>query len=247
MPIEQFRRFANNPQLMAMVMRYDPAFDAKQYKTRQDLQTSFTSKKDADEVKSYNTVMDHTVKANDAIDKLGNTGSSWVNAPYNSARGQTSSQFQNARSTMNAEMDLAMAEVNKAATGSHITVDERQYWHSRLNENASPEDLHATMKAFVGMIRGRMDATANKWNTGMGVPEGDPRFKTGYTLMSPQARAQYDKITGGGEKAYSGSGAAAAQTTRAPSTAGQYQEGQTATGPAGQRLVFRNGQWAPLQ
>lgn len=33
---------------------------------------------------------------------------------------------------------------------------------------------------------------------------------------------------------------------RQPSTSQQFQEGQTATGPNGQKIVFRNGQWVPL-
>jgi GH24 family phage-related lysozyme (muramidase)/ribosomal protein S14 len=37
------------------------------------------------------------------------------------------------------------------------------------------------------------------------------------------------------------------QRRGAAPTQGQYQEGQTATGPNGQRVIFRNGQWVPVQ
>ncbi len=235
---QKFPLNLSRPQVMmldAQVHSYNPDYDQKLFESRQKTLNSFTSGKDADEVKSYNTVMNHLIGAQAAIGRLGNTQSSLVNVPYNIVRGQTSTQFQESRSTLLAKMDLAMAEVNKAAAGKPITVNERDYWHQRLNQNASPKDLGATLRAFTEMIAGRMDASAEKLNTGMGIKEGDPEYKTGQDLFSKEAKLKYDRLMG------TQAAQPATQATRP-----KYQEGQTATGPNGHKIVFRGGRWQEM-
>jgi hypothetical protein len=40
--------------------------------------------------------------------------------------------------------------------------------------------------------------------------------------------------------------AESAPAPEAPAAAPQYREGQTATGPGGQKIIFKGGQWQPL-
>ena len=197
MPIEQFRRMQNNPQMMSMVERYDPRFDAKEYKARQNLQTLFKSGRDAEEIKSYNTLTGHVANLYDHVDDLHNTISSWVNTPLNMIREQTSTAFQRAKARVDTDLDTAIAEYNRATTGKPITVEESKLWHSRLNSSGSPEAMKEVAREFMHNVQSRMDSTAQKWNAGMGLSPGDPGYKSGTDLLYPDSRGRVNHILGG--------------------------------------------------
>lgn len=198
MPLEQFRRASNNQQLMAMVERYDPNFDAKEYKARQGLIDSFKSKKDADEIKSYNTLMGHVARFDQNIDALGNYTSPAVNTVRNAVRGQYDKGFQQASGRVHTDLDTAIAEYNRATTGKPITVDEGKRWHEMLSENSSPETMHAVSNEMMHLVESRMEATAQKWNKGFNIQPGDPGYRTGEGLLDPKPKALYNQVLGRG-------------------------------------------------
>lgn len=181
---------------LALAEQAFPGFSQQDYKTGLAVKTSFRNGLDANEVKSYNTVMGHLTDAYGLVDSLGNTGSSWINKPYNAIRGQWDSDFQKARSDLLAKMDIAIAEVNKATSGKPITVDERQAWRERIHQDASPVDLHSTLKSFTEAIKSRMDASAEKYNKGLKLTPDNPDYKTGETLLSDKARDKFHALLG---------------------------------------------------
>jgi hypothetical protein len=188
-----------NPQMLAalsLAEKINPGFSQQEYKAQQALKTGFTSGKDADEVKSYSTVMHHVASADAAVDAMGNTRSSMLNAPLNAVRGQMSSQFIKAKAAAENGIDTAISEYNRATSGKPITVDERQAWRGKLSENSSPEAMHATYKSFMEYISGRMHETAAKFNNGFHLSPDDPRYKTPETMLSPAALKEYRRLSG---------------------------------------------------
>jgi hypothetical protein len=183
-------------QALALAEKYNPSYDASQFKTRQSLKQSFTSGKDADEIKSYNMVSGHLADADALVDKLGNFRSSLINKPYNAVRGQLSGEFIKNKSAIDAKLDTAINEVNKATSGKAITRGEQKLWHDRLSADTSPEGMHATLRSFSEMIHDRMEATANKWNSGMGLKEGSEKYLTVERMLSPQALEKHNRIMG---------------------------------------------------
>jgi Phage tail lysozyme len=190
---------AESPQakmMLAAAQAIDPNYDPSQYKPRLALKQSFTNGKDAEEIKSYNMVMDHIASADERIDSMGNTRSSLINAPYNAIRGQISPEFQRNQAKMDTDLDLAIKEANKATAGKAITATEEKAWHEKLSSNTAPEATHATLQDFLEKIHGRMEAVAEKWNSGMGLKEGHQQYKSAESLLSPKALSQYRKVTG---------------------------------------------------
>jgi hypothetical protein len=182
----------------------DPSYDPSQFKPRQALKLSFTTGKDAEEVKTYNMVAGHISEADALVEKLGNTRSSMVNSAYNAVRGQTSNEFIRNKGVIDAKLDTAINEVNKATAGKAITEGERKEWHAKLSSDSSPEGMHATLKSFSESIHDRMDAVAAKWNTGMGLKPDDSRYMTVEKMLSPAALKKHQAIMGTGTSGESG-------------------------------------------
>ena len=196
-----------NEQAISLAEKLHPGFSAQEYKAQQALNTGFTSGKDADEIKSYSTVMHHVASADSAVDAMGNMQSSWLNAPVNAIRGQTSPEFIKAKAAATTGIDTAISEYNRATSGKPITVDERQHWRDALSSNSSPEAMHATYKSFMEYIEGRMSETAAKYNNGMKLQPGDPKYKSPETMLSPQALKEWKRLRGDTPAGGSGAGA----------------------------------------
>lgn len=196
MPTGAALRNPRMAKILAITEQVYPGFSAQDYTTSLAVKKGFGSGKDADEVKAYNTVMDHLTKAYNSVDKMGNFTSSWANQVWNPIRGQWDKDYQQARSHLLPELDLAIAEVNKAAAGKPITVTEQKYWHDKLGENASPVDLKSALQAFTDMIHGRMKAAATKYNTGLKISEDDPRAMSAEKLFNRDALQKFNRIMG---------------------------------------------------
>lgn len=189
----------NNPYLlnaMALAEQVYPGFSAQEYGIQYAVKKSFASGEDSKEIKAYNTVMPHLIDAKSTISRLGNTRSPMVNSVMNAVRGQYDEDFQKARGALMSKMDVAMGEVNKATAAKPITVSEQKYWHDRLNQNAAPAELNETLKSFTEMIRSRMNAVADKYNSGMKLHPGMPEYKTGEDLFSDDAKKKYHYLLG---------------------------------------------------
>lgn len=193
----------------ALVHQYNPDYDSKIFDQRQATMKSFSgSGSDAKEIQAYDTVMGHLTSAYQAVDALGNTRSSVLNAPINAIYGQVSPSFQKAQAQVGTALDRAIDEVNKATTGKAITQGERKEWHERLSTNSSPTTMKETLKEFADLIKSRMDASARKYNNGMGLKEGEKGYVTAESFLSPKSLKQYQALSG---EAPAGGGASPAQ------------------------------------
>ena len=103
------------------------------------------------------------------------------------------------------------------------------------------------LEAEIGLKNGQSNLTA--WNEARGLTPDSPDYKTIMNYMTPAQQQKAIKMLGA-EKIEEITGKPAGRGGASRTSSGKaasYQEGQTATGPGGQRIVFRNGAWVPAQ
>lgn len=167
---------------------YDPTFDAVNYNARSKTRSSFTAGQDANNVTAINTALQHAGTVSDAFDQLGNTSMPAVNYFKNKLAGAFGSS---APSNAAEAVSALAAEARKVfATTGGGSLQELKDWEQNFPKNGSPEQQKGALKEFVGLMDGRLDALASKYNQGMGTSE------QGIDLINPPARAAYMKLTG---------------------------------------------------
>lgn len=175
-------------QLAELVMRYDPSADAANLPGRVALRRSMVAGPMAQNAQSLNTVAQHIGKLAEDSDALGGTSFPAVNAVSNFASAQTGSAKVG---NFNTDADAVASELTRSFRGNAGAVSDIESWRANLNPNASPEQRKQAIQHIVGLLGGRIEAVGDTYNKGMGVTE-DP-----YALMSPGARAVFDKFTNG--------------------------------------------------
>jgi hypothetical protein len=251
----------NIQKLMPHAAAYDPTFDQTRYLPNIALRKSFESGADADNVKSYITAINHASGLDDAVNRMNNftraphlLNSISQSVKYNSGN----EQFQAALEDFRAHKTGVASELAKAFRNAGMAEADVQHWMDQIQETDSPVALHQAVRSAMGMLGGRMEATLNKWNSAM---PNQP--KTVDQLLGPSA-ANYHRILAPGLMGGTQGAPQSAQTPQggmgiasgpqnAPAAApgrapGAYTEGQTATNRStGERMIFRGGQWQPLQ
>lgn len=86
------------------------------------------------------------------------------------------------------------------------------------------------------------DATLKQWRNQDGTPLTGPQKQRLSSMEESAIKAVRNKAAEG-KRPTGDDVAAAAGSAKAP----KYQEGQTATGPGGKKLIFKGGAWQPLQ
>jgi hypothetical protein len=230
-----------NRKLMADVMAYDPSFAT----SRMPLRRSFLGGgKDGQTVGSYDMVMQHAGHMMGAIEKLNNF--TYFPQEMNIARGivksRTSPQYQEALSDANKTADALAGEMMRATRQAGAgTLEEIRHWRAGLNPGTdSPVALRQSVKSILELLDGRMEATGERWNQGMGTN------KEALSWLSPKARTAYERMsTMDVQKPYVEiTGRQTAPATASAATTGF--TGRTATGPNGAKLrETTDGQWVP--
>lgn len=164
--------------LIQKAVEYDPSFDATQYQTRAALRKSFTSGKDAQNVKSLNTLISHVDKLSKSGDALGNGNYPTLNAVTNFF-----SQGTGNPEVTNFDMN-ANAVAEEAATlfkGTGGTDQEIKSWKQNFTHNLSPEQKRGAIKTLFELLNGRAGAMDSQYRAGMGKPAD-------FTLLNDDSR-----------------------------------------------------------
>lgn len=83
-------------------------------------------------------------------------------------------------------------ELAKIYKGVGVTPEgEIEDWKKTFNPDAGPKRLAEMAPATIRMLDSRLDALHQKWENGMGTPDGMP------ALMSPDTQRKYDILSGG--------------------------------------------------
>ncbi len=179
--------------------------DATLYPTRLKTKEAFTTGKEAQSITAASAAIGHLGRLDAATDKLGNwNGVPLVNYAYNAGKNAAlnASGAASDLQTFNAIKSKYSQEITKfyrATGGSDSDIHEAM---GQLDSARSPAELHATIKAQVGLLESKVSAMQEQWHNGMGANEPD------FPLISKEAQTVLDRIApqeaqaggGGGDK-----------------------------------------------
>ncbi len=176
--------------LISKAAEYDPTFDQTTWAGRVATRKSFTAGQDATAVTALNTALGHASKLADQFGELNNSGG--LATPLNSIVNPVERFFGDQRQTNTQQtIDALASEARKvfaASGGGNLT--ELQEWQKNFPLNGSQSQQRGALTNFVELLDSRLQSLAEKYNRGMGRTD-DPM-----TLLQPNARAAFEKLTG---------------------------------------------------
>jgi hypothetical protein len=156
--------------MLQRAAQYDPSFDASQYQIRQKLRNDFASGKSAQAINSLNTVAQHIDRLEQNWEALGNFGglATLANRPVNWAESTVGGDPR----VNTFEMDQQAVANELMRTWRQVGADESEIknWSSKLSPNASPATQQAAIREVYELVRGKLAALKNQYESGMGRP-----------------------------------------------------------------------------
>jgi hypothetical protein len=219
-------------ELLNRAYAYDPSFDMSNYANRQKVMQSFKAGKDADNIKSINTAINHLNELGQAVSQLHNRPdklSNFIVNNYKNVSGDpTITKFQTTATAV--ENELANVFKNTGATEGEI-----HQWRQNFSKYGSPAQLKEGINEAINLMAGRMDALKNKYQEGIGKPAD-------FDILSPQAKTILTKLGRGDVAEMGGAETGGAESPAQQSSSLQVNKWyQDASGNWGQYLG--NGHW----
>ena len=154
--------------IMNRVLELNPQFDMTQYASRQKIRTGFTSGKESANIRSLNTIAQHTDKLQEMGDALKNGDVTSVNAianffSKNLAGNPNVTNF-------NAAANAVASEAVTVFKNTGATDQEIEHVRDVVNSSSSPEQITGFIQTILDLVNGRIAALKNQWEAGMGEP-----------------------------------------------------------------------------
>lgn len=179
-------------QMVQMVSQYDPTFDAVNYNARAAVRKAFTSGNEAKSLNAANTVMGHMDEFEKAATALNNTDFPWVNKAYNTVVGGMSPDLKARLNRFNITKQAVVSELERAYRGTGGSQADIESWKQSLNDADSPEAIRASIQQGVKLLGSKIEALGEQYSKGMGTT------KAGLELLTPKAKATYERLSGEG-------------------------------------------------
>lgn len=205
-PSERMQQSPIGRRVREGLSKYDPSFDATNFKSRQNLRNSFLGGgKDATTIRSLNQLMQHVEEHERAIDKLAEFRGTGI--PFVASAKQHNEMLsayyerhwdEKVRNRYKAALadyektGAAVAtELGKIAQGTGtLAVDTRREWNKGLDAMESPVSQMAAVISSMNLLKGSIDSIGKKWNDGAGpASQRDPM-----SWMSKEARKAYEEL-----------------------------------------------------
>lgn len=179
----------------------DPTFDAVNYNARLKARQSFTSGKDRDNLKSFNTTIGHLDELDKAVGDLHNSNfPAWNKYVANPVAEQFDPKYQSALKRFQAARTAVSDELTRAFRGSGGNVHDIVQWENAINAADSPEALRSAIRTAANLLESRISSVGDSYNAAMGTTK-DP-----LELLTPHAREAFEQLKAG---ARNGAGASA--------------------------------------
>lgn len=176
--------------ILGLISKYDPSFDAVNYNARAKTRADFTSGASSKQINALNTAIQHLDSLSKDADALSNSKF----PAWNSVKNLLSTQAGDPRikrfnTTRNAVSD-ELTRVWRQAGGTEADI---QSWQKNLDAAGSPAQLHGVIAQIGELLKGKIDAFGAQYGQGMGT---EP-----INTLTPQAQKTLDIISGkaGGE------------------------------------------------
>jgi hypothetical protein len=205
--------------IMAEVNRRDPTYDATQYPAKAAALKSLMAGKDGTTLDQVNTAVAHLAQLKPLLSAL-NTGDISIITAAKQAYQQATGNPAPTNASIVANM--AAGEVNKVVTGGPGAEGDRDLARNMMQLKGSPAAQQEGMDNIIGLMAGRLNAVGNRFKQAKLGQQFD-------NMLMPETKAALAAHAGGST---SPTDAASASVP-------------TATGPNGQKLYLRNGQWSP--
>lgn len=172
--------------ILAMVNQYKPDFDAKDYGTESTGEKAFTSGKQGNSIRSFNTGLLH-------LDTLAELGSALKNNDlnvFNKVANQISSEWGGAAVTnFEGAKQMVADEVVKAIVGSGGGVSDREAAAKTISAARSPEQLLGIIDTYKKLFNGQIEGLQKQYEASTKKKDFKERFLIGGSKDSPSANA----------------------------------------------------------
>lgn len=166
-------------QILAQVTQKYPDFDATQYLARQTAAKAFSTGKDAQNVQSANTALNHL----DTIEQLATAQKNGNFPLFNQIANTIAAQTgQPAPTNLRAAISMVAPELTKAVVGTGGGVGERADFAHNLNPNGSPEQILQGVGTIKELMGGRLSEVERTY----GRTTGRSDFRDSF--LSPAAQ-----------------------------------------------------------
>jgi len=151
--------------LMQLVNMVDPTYDATQFKTKQGIETAFTSGRLGNTLRSLNVVQDHLDVFKDTAKDLGNDSLQFTNAMGNQIARWTGKP---APTDFGAVRNVVADELTKAILGTAGALGDRTEMRKEVGEANSPEQLAGVVNKWQKLIAGQVKGLQDQYESGGG-------------------------------------------------------------------------------
>lgn len=194
---------ARNPRtqrLMAWAAQVEPGFDFTKWTARNTMSRSTGGSAPntmGGNITALNTAMAHAESLLKAGENLGNNinvpgatlAREYIGNPI-ARNAQGLSDFDAREGAFNTTRKALMDEVAKVFAGSQSALADRRAWEEKLTSASSPAQLNGVVRQLAELLKGRIQAQADQYNSVMGS-QRDP-----YSFMSPKAAASMRRLLG---------------------------------------------------
>ena len=162
------RNTTRGDSLMQLVNMVDPTYDTTQFKTKQGIETAFTSGRLGNTLRSLNVVQDHLDVFKDTAKNLGNDSIQFTNAMGNQIARWTGKP---APTDFGAVRNVVADELTKAILGTAGALGDRTEMRKEVGEANSPEQLAGVVNKWQKLIAGQVKGLQDQYKSGGGSNE----------------------------------------------------------------------------
>lgn len=173
--------------IMSEVMRINPKFESQQYGVSFATEKGFTSGKQGNTIKSFNTAIDHLGTLGELADALHNGSTPIINRIANFIATQTG---QPAPNTFEAAKQIVGDEIVKAIVGAGGGVTDREHAQATIAAAASPQQLREVIDNFKKLMGGQLHGLHQQYISGGGKKDFN-------SFLTEEAKAVANIPTGG--------------------------------------------------
>lgn len=227
------------------VLTVEPGSSDSDFATRNMVRKSYSGGNDSKVTKSINTTLEHAQRLEKSIKRLDNFNflPSVTNPVRNLVKGETSEDYQKARGAYETDVANFAKELDFAVSGGRPTVSGTKHQMEGFKLGAPQSEQMEKLKEGVELLKGRLDSHATGYGKGM------KKNVEGIDFINAPNRDFYKRFvdeqaqpTGAPVPGVKASPPQAAAPAVAPDN-----EPIAINKTTGAKMVFRGGQWQPLQ
>jgi hypothetical protein len=185
-------RGGHREKMMGLAALYDQSYDQTQYNAKNKARTDFTSGKNGQNIRAFNTAIGHLGQLYDAADALNNNDVQKLNQVANAIGVQTGSSAPVVFDAIRAAVAGELATTFKGAAG---TDPEIKSIVDTLHSKQSPQQTRDVSKAYIGLLNSRLHVLDEQYKQAMGKPAD-------FHILHPESEAviQHMGVGNNGQK-----------------------------------------------